>query len=170
MKKVGEEGVFELRDKVGQVWARNLKKDDALKSEYAKLSSKDERAKFRADWAKHKFSSWSKGKAWEQSYAKADITKGTYMTFGGLVLHYGGWQWKPAIAAARRTALRCSCLGGDWIQFDKKFSGLAHYLVLQRQYRSEFATKWAEFERSSSSGGIFGVGSTGARRGKGCGR
>ena len=37
------------------------------------------------------------------------------MTFGALVVHYGGWTWPPAIAGAKATAAKCTLLGGKWL-------------------------------------------------------
>ena len=50
------------------------------------------------------------------------------MSFGQLVLAYGGWQWPPAIEAAQRHALRCGAMGGKWLRADETFSGLMLFL------------------------------------------
>ena len=64
---------------------------------------------------------------------------------GSLVRSYGGWQWKPAIVAAERHALKCAAMGGKWIRLDSDFSGLHHFLKLSitHQYISDNA--WQQY-------------------------
>ena len=43
---------------------------------------------------------------------KFESTTSTMMTFGKIVVEYGGWGWPPAIEGAKRTAIRCAFMGG----------------------------------------------------------
>ena len=41
-------------------------------------------------------------------------------------------------------------MGGDWVDDDSEASGLLHFLVLHRQYRTTFTQPWRKFTRMSN--------------------
>ena len=79
------------------------------------------------------------------TWKEVDTKLGEYHTLGSLVRSYGGWQWKTAIVAAERHALKCAAMGGKWIRLDSDFSGLHHFLKLSitHQYISDNA--WQQY-------------------------
>ena len=55
-----------------------------------------EKCEFRESWARAKYAHIRTGKRYTKEYANIDINSGRYMTFGAVVLKYGGFAWKPA--------------------------------------------------------------------------
>jgi hypothetical protein len=84
-----------------------------------------------------------------KSYQHVDKELGVMMTFGALVIEYGGWSWRPAIEGAKRTAYKCAKLGGMWMEKDA-FSELHRFLVIKKQFQHIFAEKWMEYEQEQS--------------------
>ena len=90
------------------------------------------------------------GKKYEKAWQKIDVSKGRWVTFGGIVQQYGGWEWQEGVVGARSTAAKCHLLGPPWVKLDHDFSGLAFYLVLEQQFSEQFSECWSEFEAHSS--------------------
>ena len=88
----------------------------------------------------------SQGKEITRSWREVNITTGTYMTFGAVVMQLGGWGWDPAVLGARRLVARCCLLGGRWTKLDT-FSGLEFYLVLNQSFSEEFEKCWKDYEK-----------------------
>ena len=86
-----------------------------------------------------------KSQQYKKSWSQIERHKGTMRTLGGLVQLYGGWEWEPAIQGALRAAARCRLLGGNWVK-DDEWSGLAHYLVLEKEFEDTFENKWTQLE------------------------
>ena len=139
-------GTFQMRDFVGQAWARAIKKNPTMASEYSSLGGRDAKQQYRAEWARKTYSTYAHGKKYEKDFSSVNVNLGQYHTFGGLVKKYGGWQWPAAVQGAKRTALRCAALGGDWVDADDEFSGLMHFLVMDKQHKHIFAEKWSMWE------------------------
>ena len=118
-------GDFDTRDAVGQVWAK-LPSDHPTKQAYSQVKGQAARKQFRSDWAKEHFQYVLAEKTHEQSFRSVDETKGEWMTFGGLVLALGGWEWGPAVDGAKKIALKCARLGGKWCFVDEA-SELPHF-------------------------------------------
>jgi hypothetical protein len=127
--KAGTTGDFEIRDAVGQRFQREHKKGKSQHALYSKLADRDEKRIYRETWAKKKFESSVQGKRFEQEYQTIDSTLGEYLTFGAVVVKYGGWQWAPAVAGAKKTAAKCTLLGGKWSMKDE-FSGMHMFFGL----------------------------------------
>ena len=133
LRQLATTGVFELRDAVGLKFQREHKPGSPARIEYDKNQSREAKAEFRKAWAKRKYSAAQQGKTWAKSAQTADRDLGEIMAFGAMVVHYGGWQWQPAIEGAKNTAAKCVKLGGDWAHKDK-FSGLMNFWVLREQH------------------------------------
>ena len=144
--KAGGTGEFDIRDAVGQRFAREHMKGSAEHEKYHQCGTREEKKTFRENWAKKRFQDYTVGKAFDKSFSSIDTTLGEYMTFGATVIKYGGWTWSPAVTGALSTAAKCTALGGKWISIDE-FSGLPMFFVLQRQHADIFAKKWSEFEK-----------------------
>ena len=98
LQKVAETGDFDMRSLVGQAWARYLKVNKQEADKYKALGSMmTEKVAMRKKWAMEYTQAHKVGKSEVQKFQQVDVTKGTYMTFGALVVHYGGWNWQPAI-------------------------------------------------------------------------
>jgi hypothetical protein len=143
--KAGKTGYFDIRDAVGQRFQREHKKGNIEHGIYSKIANRDEKRLFRESWAKKKFESSLQGKRFEQEYQTIDTTLGEYLTFGAVVIKYGGWHWAPAVAGAKKTAAKCTLLGGKWSMKDE-FSAMHMFLVLQKGHGDIFMKKWLEFE------------------------
>ena len=81
-----------------------------------------------------------------------DTKLGEYQTFGTLVQGYGGWKWKPAIAAAEKHALKCAAMGGKWIKLDSDFSGLTHFLKMSMTHKYISDNAWNQYLRYDNNG------------------
>ena len=63
------------------------------------------------------------------------------VTFGQLVVHYGGWRWDGAIIGAKNTAAACAKLGGRWIEVDP-WSKLLRFRLITKKERERFTRAW----------------------------
>ena len=145
LQKAAESGKFGMRDKVGQAWAKFIDADknpEGYKSYHAKTMPEKKEA--RKLWAMEEYSHCKATKSHERSYKHVDTRKGKMYTYGDLVISYGGWDWPPAIRAAKRHALRCSVLGGEWIQADSEFSGLLHFLKMEVEFVKIHEKAWKQ--------------------------
>jgi hypothetical protein len=110
------------------------------------VQGREERRKFREEWAKSVYSKYSRGKEFEKSWQDIDRDLGEMLPFGAIVIAYGGWSWPPAIEGAKRCVAKCAKLGGKWVDRDP-FSELSRFLVLRKQHDQIFDQKWREFEK-----------------------
>ena len=129
-----------------QVFQREHKKGTAAYDEYKKQQGHEAKRLFRERWAKAKYKDHVVGKSFERSWQTVDRSNGELLTFGAIVLKFGGWTWKPAIIGAKNLTLRCAALGGKWIHRDE-WSGLHFFLVLSKEYEDLFHRSWSEFEK-----------------------
>ena len=88
-----------------------------------------------------KFESSLQGKRYEREYQTVDTTLGECLTFGAMVLKYGGFSWAPAVAGAKATAAKCTLLGGKWSMKDE-FSGMHMFMVLSKGHGDISTRKW----------------------------
>lgn len=146
---VATTGVFEMRGGVGQHFQRSHAKGQPLYTGYHGMATREAKRLYREEWAKKEYAKYLVGKDHEKSYQVIDRDLGEMMTFGSLVVHYGGWAWQPAVAGAKRTVGKCAKLGGKWMDVDP-FSELNRFLVLTKKHEEVFAEKWKEFEREIS--------------------
>ena len=65
-----------------------------------------------------------------------ELETGDYLTFGALVVKFGGWEWPPAREGALRQALKCAKMGGDWTFMDED-SGLQKFFALEHSWGVE---------------------------------
>ena len=138
-------GDFNMRDKVGQAWAKYLKANPKKESEYKVGTSMAQKAEQRKAWAKETYSHCKATKQHVKVFKEVDSRKGKMYTFGSLVISYGGWSWAPAIEGAKRHAIRCSLMGGKWIGVDKDFSNLVHYMKVEIEHNEIFEQSWKLF-------------------------
>ena len=149
MIEAAELGKFDMRNKVGQAWAAHLKLNP---DEYKKYNAKNmpEKKEHRKQWAKETYSHVKASKSHERSYKHVDLRHGKYYSFGSLVISYGGWEWPPAVLAAKRHALRCGILGGDWIQTDGEFSGIVHFCKMEIEFSKVHEQAWQQHTQWSN--------------------
>ncbi len=142
-------GKFDTRDAVGQRFSKEHKPGSKAHQQYNLMKTRAEKAAFREDWAKKTFAHVLSGKTFTESYTSIDKSKGTYETFGGIVISFGGWSWQPAVLGAKKHCTRCVAMGGDWCYRDHS-SGLMFYFLLKKEWEGIFAAKWATFEQHAS--------------------
>ena len=109
---------FDLRCAIGQKFNRWLAAKPDKQQEYKQCTSRQAKADFRNKYASDRYQEHMQGKRQTKKLTQADQVKGSWHTFGGLVIKYGGWSWQPAICGAKNTALKCSLLGGRWLKVD----------------------------------------------------
>jgi hypothetical protein len=146
LEEAASSGFFDVRDAIGQHFSRVHKKGTAAHAAYAEAKGRDDKRKFRDEWAKTTYVKYSCGKSFEKSWQDIDRTLGEMLPFGAIVVAYGGWSWPPAIEGAKKCVARCTQLGGRWVRRDP-FSDLMTFLVLRKQYDEIFHQKWREFEQ-----------------------
>ena len=117
--------------------------------EYMALTSASDKAAFRMRWAAAQHEEIKRKKHHSKSLTQSVKTKGKLVTFGGLVQHYGGWSWKPAVQGARLTAGKCANFGGKWCKRGA-FSNLLLFRVLEEEDEEEFKKTWSEAVESYS--------------------
>ena len=76
------------------------------------------------------------------SHQTEDITDATYVTFGQLVVRYGGWSWRPAVQGAQKCASMCARLGPPWV-FRDGFSGLLMFRVVSVKNQERIHKAWS---------------------------
>ena len=108
------------------------------KFEYGNLGSRKEKQEFLREWALKHYAYVRQSKSFTKAYREVNTTRGEYLTFGGVVVKYGGWERPEGVAGARRLAAKCRLLGGKWISRDSTFSQLDFYFVLNREYMGRF--------------------------------
>ena len=118
-KKPSEAERFKALNQVDQ----NREQKEWMQTEVSKLKIKTEKA---------------------TSFSKEDSTRSDMLTFGGVVLLFGGWSWTPAIEGAKRACTKCVLLGGDYAEMDE-FSELMHYRIFRKQYVETWKTRWTTF-------------------------
>ena len=53
-----------------------------------------------------------------RKFSNKSVVRGKWFNFGGLVMKYGGWDYKPAIDGAKKTAGKCTLMGNGWCMKD----------------------------------------------------
>ena len=114
---------------------------DKHKIKHDKMATAKLKKDYKETWAKEQYGYCLVEKSHEDSFRKVQVEKGTYMTFGGLVIDLGGWQWPPAVAGAKAIAFKNSKIGGDWCKRDEQ-SGLPFFLRLNQEWREELDEQW----------------------------
>jgi hypothetical protein len=146
LAEVARTGIFDVRDCVGQNFSRLHKKGTEAHASYGAVHGREDKRKFREEWAKPVYSKYERGKEFEKSWQDIDRDLGEMLPFGAIVVSYGGWSWPPAVEGAKRCVAKCAKLGGKWMDRDP-FSELSRFLVLRKQHDQIFHQKWREFEQ-----------------------
>ena len=149
LEAVAITGQFDVRDSVGQHFSRSHGKGTDMHLKYHAINGRENKRVYREAWAKKEYANYTEAKEHLKSYESVDTDLGEMLTFGAMVLLYGGWSWKPAVTGAKRTLGKCSQLGGKWLDKDP-FSELARCFILRKQHAGIFAEKWAEYEKEVS--------------------
>jgi hypothetical protein len=153
LKAVVEAGNFESKSYLGNQFREFLKQDKAALNEYKSLAGRSEQAAFRLSWAKKQLSDFEEQRSFKQSFSRSDKTNGNYRTFGRMVVEFGGWQSKAAIAGATTAAQKCLAMGKPWIMIHPQ-SEMVLFLVLDFGFEEEFKKAWSHFRKERSSGSM----------------
>ena len=94
-----------------------------------------------------KFKDYLRSKNQSKAWSFVDETIGSYVTFGAVVQHFGGWAWAPYVQGATHVAAKCNMMGPNGSRWMSFFSGWYNFLVLQQTHRDIFSKKWEEFDR-----------------------
>ena len=149
LEAVAITGQFDVRDSVGQHFSRTHGKGTAMHNTYHAINGRENKRVYREAWAKKEYANYTEAKEHLKSYESVDTDLGEMLTFGAMVMLYGGWSWKPAVTGAKRTLGKCSQLGGKWMDKDP-FSELTRCFILRKQHAGIFAEKWAKYEKEVS--------------------
>lgn len=113
---------FELRGRLGQFFKRwlkaNGKLDDYEQDDGGSVGKLARKSAYRKTWAALQYENVQKEKVKKEEFEIKEGTTGSFYTFGGLVIKYGGWSWGPAVIGAKNTAMSCTLLGGKWVKVD----------------------------------------------------
>ena len=143
-------GLFDVRDKVGQMFYRDHYKGSSKLLNYQSMSM-PERKKYRASWSKEKFAYVLASKSYEESWQEVDATTGIWMTLGSLIESYGGWNWPPAVEGGKLHFAKACRMGGQWTWRDS-WSGLLHIKKLEHQERHLMDKSWKKLTLWTNSG------------------
>ena len=94
-EKAGRTGEFNVRDAVGQHFARVHKKGTEEYNKYNALESRAEKKTLPRSVGKNKIRKCCDRKKFQREFSEVEQEKGIPMTFGALVVHYGGWACPP---------------------------------------------------------------------------
>ena len=109
---------------------------------YEAAGGRAAKQQFRAQWAREQYKDVIKQNTesvWHQTEVTTDAT---YVTFGQLVVQYGGWSWRPAVQNAQNCASMCASLGPPWA-FRDGFSGLLMFRVVSVNNQERIHKAWS---------------------------
>jgi hypothetical protein len=101
MEKLAETGEFDIRSSIGQVFTRAHAKGTKGYNAYSNCKGWEEKREFRKRWCMDKFKDYLHSKNQSKAWSFVDETLGSYMTFGAIVQHFGGWAWAPTVQGAQ---------------------------------------------------------------------
>ena len=78
-----------------------------------------------------------------ESFEITDLAWSKLVTFGALVIHYGGWQWTDAVKGARNTAAFCAKMGKPWVWMDPS-SQLLMFRLMEFRHDVLMSKSWAK--------------------------
>jgi hypothetical protein len=155
LKAVVDAGNFETKSYLGNKFRDFLKHDKAAMQKYKSLDGRAEQAAFRLSWAQKQLSDFEEQRSFKQSFSRSDHTHGNYRTFGRMIVEFGGWQSKAAIAGATTAAHKCLAMGKPWIMVHPQ-SEMLLFLILDFGFSEEFTKAWTHFRLERSSGSMSG--------------
>jgi hypothetical protein len=135
-------------DPVGNAFNYDLKSDpiEAKLWKDAKAGGKEAKLLMKKNWATRRFAKMQSERTHSETFRTIDEEKGSYMTFGQIVVALGGWEWTPAIQGARNVVSQCIAMQGKWVSGHKQ-AQLPLYLFLQRQYSELHEQAWTLFQK-----------------------
>lgn len=68
-----------------------------------------------------------------------------WLTFGNMVISYGGWRWKPAVAGAKLHCMKAAAMGPIWCYQDG-MSGLWMFKKITEREVEDFKEAWETFK------------------------
>ena len=127
----------------GNAFYDRKRNDAAFAERYKACIGGPAKRKFKQDFFEDGWKLMQHSKRFKQSFRDVDEEKVEAMTFGGLVIDYGGWSWPPAVRGAKSTAARCALLGGRWMYKDE-WSGLWMFSKVTKIHHEYFENCWEE--------------------------
>lgn len=150
LRAVIQKGNIPARSSFDSKFRREVKPGTPQHDEYKTLRTAAEKQKFKLEWAEKLLDAKvEKAKTFNKELVTTQRCKGKMLTFGALVVEYGGWEWPPAVEGAKRTAAKCARLGGKWCEVDH-FSELLLFRKIDKEDEEEFKRSWGLLIRSGS--------------------
>ena len=144
--KALKEGSFATRGCcLGNKWARELSKNEKLKTDYQSTQF-HERQAFRQDWVKKKLGELRVGKEHSQTYRNIDIKKYNFFTFARIATEFG-FAAAPfaSLKAARNYCTKCTLMSGHWVRWDSMAEVVLYAFVVVGG-KAEFEECWRQYE------------------------
>ena len=140
LKNLLAEGKFPSKSSQGNRFRKAL--TDEEKAEYDAMGVLDGEA-YRLEWAKKEFDMLENKKEHTTEWKETKTHTFDYLTFGGMVLLWGGWSDPAAIQGAVVASLRCLAMGEPWI-WEHPQSGMTEFSIVKRSAQETFSRSWAE--------------------------
>lgn len=156
--KTGCEKKFEEVKKMMDVWesksylGNKFRKDCKAQGNNVP-TGKEEMKDFRDKWLKTQLDKYSEKKTEVQASKKTERSKGTYRTFGRLVLDLGGWDDAQAVKGAINATQKCAALGEPWAKIHPQTEMLI-FLVIDEETEEEFSQSWSILRQEVSDGAL----------------
>jgi hypothetical protein len=102
---------------------------------YMKLT-RDQKAKFRIDWAAEKLTAIKQTKTYDESYSNVDISQGIYRGLAWILCEEGGRDCPEALRCTTTFLNNCQPLGAPWIKFNQMFDRI-ELLVMENGFKED---------------------------------
>ena len=99
---------------------------------------------FKLEWATRMKQACVEKRRESQHYADVDETWGEFLTFGALVVSFGGFEWKEGVDGAKQMFAKCVAMGGRWV-WTCPLSNLVHVYKMKHIHKEVFSRKWERF-------------------------
>jgi hypothetical protein len=138
-------------------WARALKADSGLASEYKRCRSLEAKDKFQARWAEKKYKNWleASGMMESKEETKETAVQGQYVSIHRIAWLEGGSDVVVGMRAAMKYAARCTVLGRKWTRWCE-FTESVKYLHITHTTSEKFQQSWktwTKWTRVNENGG-----------------
>jgi hypothetical protein len=150
IKKALESGL-NMRSAIGQQFYREHIKASSPNHElYKTIQAGDNKVEatlnLKQDWLKAKYNHLLQAKEYCKKYQRVDSTKGVYKPFGRIVQDEGGWDDDAAVTGAKKLAIKCLMMGGNWIKYDY-LTERTRLLHLEHSWTEEMTEYWSMFTK-----------------------
>ena len=138
-------------------WRKSV--DPQMAAEYEACKTRKGKREYRQKWFADEFKVLESHRAKITSLVDQDVEEAELLTFGALVVCYGGWEWPQAITGAKHHALTAASMGPPWCE-RCPWSNLLLFRKISRKTIHSFRTAYDAFVKYNalSSDVLRGVG------------